>query len=96
MQKNEKCVLLFHNIRNLDVKLQLGHPLPLKTLDLISMNSYWVGKIHQHQISSYFFSLTNVGTSIVTSDLPYAGDRYDTSQPVEHSNNTFTVFLFYM
>ena len=52
MQKNEKSVVLFHNIRNLDVKLQLGHPLPLQTLDLtmISINSYWVGKIHQHQI----------------------------------------------
>jgi hypothetical protein len=48
-----KTVLcLFHNVRNLDVKLQLGHPLPLKTLDLTmnSINSYWVGKIHQHQI----------------------------------------------
>jgi hypothetical protein len=30
----------------------------------------------------------------VTSDPPYAGDRYDTSPPVEHPNNTFTVFLF--
>ena len=44
--------------------------------------------------TSYFFSLKNVGTSIVTSDPPYAGDRYDTSPPVEHPNNTFTVFLF--
>jgi len=46
--------------------------------------------------TSYFFSLKNVGTLIVTSDPPYAGDRYDTSPPVEHPNNTFTVFLFYM
>jgi len=46
--------------------------------------------------TSYFFSLKNVGTSILTSDPPYAGDRYDTSPPVEHPNNTFTVFLFYM
>jgi hypothetical protein len=30
----------------------------------------------------------------VTSDPPYAGDIYDTSPPVEHPNNTFTVFLF--
>ena len=51
-KEEEECIVLFHNIRNLDVKLQLGHPLPLKTLDLtmISINSYWVGKIHQHQI----------------------------------------------
>jgi hypothetical protein len=44
----------------------------------------------------YFFSLKNVGTLIVTSDPPYVGDRYDTSPPVEHPNNTFTVFLFYI
>jgi hypothetical protein len=49
---NEKCIVVLHNIRNVDVSLQLGHPLPLQTLDLtmISINSYWVGKIHQHQI----------------------------------------------
>jgi hypothetical protein len=42
-KEEEECIELFHNIRNLDVKLQLGHPLPLKTLDLtmISINSYW-------------------------------------------------------
>ena len=44
--------------------------------------------------TSYFFSLKNVGTSIVTSDPPYAGDRYDTSPPVEHPNNTLLCFCF--
>jgi hypothetical protein len=42
--KYEKCVVLFHSIRNLDVKLQLGHPLPLKTLV----------KVHQYQICISF------------------------------------------
>ena len=39
------------HIRNLDVKLQLGHPLLLITLDLtmISINSYWVGQVRQLQ-----------------------------------------------
>ena len=46
--------------------------------------------------TSYFFSLKNVGTLMVTSDPPYVGGRYDTSPTVEHPNNTFTVFLFYM
>lgn len=27
----DKCVVLFHSFRNVDVKLQLGHPLLLKT-----------------------------------------------------------------
>ena len=47
---------MFHSIRNLDVKLQLGHPLSLKTLDLtmIGINSYWVDKVHQHQICISF------------------------------------------
>jgi hypothetical protein len=29
-KEEEECIVLFHNIRNLDVKLQLGHPLPLQ------------------------------------------------------------------
>ena len=60
IHKCKKSVVLFHNIRNLDVKLQLGHPLPLKTLDLISINSYWVGKIHQHHICIGFLRWWNI------------------------------------
>jgi hypothetical protein len=46
--------------------------------------------------TSYLFSLNIVGMLIVTSDPPDTGDSYDTSPPVEHPNNTFTVFLFYV
>ena len=44
----------------------------------------------------FLFFKKNVGTLIVTSDPLYAGERYDTSPPVEHLNNTITVFIFYM
>jgi hypothetical protein len=44
--------------------------------------------------TSYFFSLKNCWNANCDIWSSYAGDRSHTSPPVEHPNNTVTVFLF--
>ena len=65
-----------------------------KPINMNKFTGYFSVSLHCFFRTSYFFSLKNVGTSFLTSDPPYAGDRYDTSPPVEHPNNTLLCFCF--